>query len=142
MTNETKIQKLIAALEFYADESNWVQENETVRISLRDVEPGYYSATTGGKLARQVLAEVRSTPEPEKEDSFDTMDIYSDSGTKVKFMNRNGTEHDRNYAIDNGLWTTEVYTVDYTEVGSWCSEVFLKEFPSKGFNTVMFKEVK
>jgi len=33
------------------------------------------------------------------------------------------------------------YTVDYTEVSSWHTDVFLEEFPNESFNSVHFAEI-
>lgn len=70
---------------------------------------------------------------------FEPMDIYSKEGTKVKYMNKNGYEGDREYA-NKFLKEGKVYTVEDIEVGGFMSYVYLKEFPSKPFNSVMFKE--
>lgn len=70
------------------------------------------------------------------------MDIYSPPGTRVRFMNKGGYEIQPKQAIKEGLIEEEVYTVSYIDVGSWTSYVYLKEFPNKSFNTVMFDQVE
>jgi len=69
------------------------------------------------------------------------MDIYSEEGTKVKFINKKGRECERKEA-SKYLKEGEVYTVDSIYVRGWSSEVTLKEVPNQEFNTVMFDEVE
>lgn len=72
------------------------------------------------------------------------MDIYAKHGTKVIFtgdvsqaqINWGGND-DPNGLLEKG----KVYTLDYTEVHSYHTKVFLMEFPSKQFNPVWFEEV-
>lgn len=71
---------------------------------------------------------------------FEPMSIYAPEGTKVKFMNENGFDREKEYA-NKILDKNQIYTVDRVEVGGWVSYVYLKEFPNEAFNTVMFKEV-
>lgn len=72
-----------------------------------------------------------------------TMNIDSPEGTKVKTtvnLLENGLEYDKRIAkayLDPG----KVYTVDYTVVGSSCTDVYLKEFPGVMFNSVNLTEV-
>lgn len=33
-----------------------------------------------------------------------------------------------------------IYTVDFTDVDDWHTDVYLKEFPGKPFNSVLFEE--
>lgn len=67
------------------------------------------------------------------------MNIYCKEGTKVKFINKGGYPGDVEKARIF-LNTKKSYTVDYVDVGRWISYVYLKEFPGKRFNTVMFEE--
>jgi hypothetical protein len=72
------------------------------------------------------------------------MNIYAKKGTKVIpiFENGNiagGYDSDKKYAMEF-LKEGEFYTVDYTEVSSWHTDVFLEEFPGKKFNSVHFVE--
>lgn len=68
------------------------------------------------------------------------MNIYADRGTRVVFSGHGGWDSEAPNAIKDGLVVGQVYTVGYTEVGSWSSDVYLNEFPKQGFNTVMFLE--
>lgn len=69
------------------------------------------------------------------------MNIYAEPGTKVTYDKLDaGYEQDQRHArvyLNPG----EQYTVDYTIVHSWSSEVYLKEIPGHiSFNTVMFSD--
>ncbi len=68
--------------------------------------------------------------------------IYAKEGTKVVFDNPNWGYQSHMEFSKSFLSEGQVYTVDYTRVGSWHSDVFLKEFPGKAFNTVQFTEVE
>lgn len=73
------------------------------------------------------------------------MNIYAKKGTKVipLFENKEitgGYDGDKKHAM-KFLKEGEFYTVDYTEVSSWHTDVFLEEFPGKAFNSVHFAEV-
>lgn len=68
------------------------------------------------------------------------MDIYAKKGTKVKFLNYNGRESDLEYA-QRYLEAGSEYTVDYTIVSGWSTDVVLEEFPCLKFNSVMFEEI-
>ena len=75
-------------------------------------------------------------PEPIEE----SMNIYSRAGTKVKFLDKNGYDSQREYArkfFSKG----NILTVSDIEVGSFSSTVEFEEFPGKMFNTVMFGKV-
>lgn len=74
-------------------------------------------------------------------EDYDPMSLETDV-SQVMFMNRGGYESDRESALKSGLVPGGIYTIRYIDIGSWSSDVFLKEFPGQGFNTVMFKEVK
>ncbi|MFU1797634.1 hypothetical protein ACM1RC_27470 [Paenibacillus azoreducens] len=71
-----------------------------------------------------------------------TMNIYAKNGDKVRFLNRNGHDREPAEACDIGLVQDGVYTVERTEVGGWLTDVFLKEFPGRAFNSVMFEDYK
>lgn len=71
------------------------------------------------------------------------MDIYAEEGTKVivtEYSIKNGydpvAEHARKF-----LKTGETYTIEYTVVDGWSTEVYLKEFPDEVFNSVSFEDV-
>ena len=69
------------------------------------------------------------------------MDIYSPQGTKVTFLDRNGTEYDRAEA-ERILKVGQVYTIDSIEVQDWISYIKLEEMPDRTFNSVMFDNVR
>lgn len=68
------------------------------------------------------------------------MDNNAESGTMVRFaFPTNGYLSDQEFAkqyLSEGM----IYTVDFTDVGSWHTDVYLKEFPGKPFNSVLFEE--
>lgn len=72
---------------------------------------------------------------------MDSMDIYSEEGTKVKFVNHGGHDKEPENAVKAGLIPNGIYTVEKTDVQGWSTGVTLKEFPGKEFNSVMFEEV-
>lgn len=68
------------------------------------------------------------------------MDIYSPRGTKVRFTGNGGFDSENQRAndiLDKGA----IYTVDYTDVGGWRTEVYLIEVPGDSFNSVLFESV-
>ena len=70
------------------------------------------------------------------------MNIYAKDGDWVvvtKESIENGTIADKEHAKKN-LRVGQIYTVHRTEVASWSSRVYLKEFPLTSFNTVNFKD--
>ncbi|MHA2280289.1 MAG: hypothetical protein ACXAC5_05515 [Promethearchaeota archaeon] len=70
-----------------------------------------------------------------------SMDIYSPPGTKVTFLDRNGTELDRAEA-ERILKVGQIYIIESINVGSWRSDVTLEEIPNKTFNSVMFDNIR
>lgn len=68
--------------------------------------------------------------------------MYAPVGTKVTYLDENGYDYDRRYAIDCGLIKGQQYTLESVDVGSWSSTVYVEEFPDKGFNTVMFESAE
>lgn len=68
-----------------------------------------------------------------------TMNIFAEEDDKVIYIDENGYPNDTIYARDCGLVKGEIYTVDHTIVNQSSSDVYLKEFHNKGFNTVMFE---
>ena len=72
---------------------------------------------------------------------MDELNIYAPKGTRVIYKGFCGYDSDREYA-DKFLSVEEMYTVNRTDVGGWRTNVELKEFPGKMFNSVMFWEVK
>lgn len=67
------------------------------------------------------------------------MDIYAKKGTKVMYTGKGGYDSHKMHA-DMFLKVGSVYTVEFTEVGGWHTDVYLKEFPGEGFNSVHFIE--
>lgn len=69
------------------------------------------------------------------------MDIYAKTGAKVRYLAKNGYDHDAAEA-SKILQKDSIYTVESTTVHNWSSDVHLKEFPGKSFNSVMFEDVE
>ena len=66
------------------------------------------------------------------------MNIYSKAGSKVIYLDENGYDSQRDHCNSLGLIRGKEYTVKYTVIHSYCSEVCLVEYPEFEFNTVMF----
>lgn len=64
------------------------------------------------------------------------MDIYCKPDHKVKFINDNGHDYERESAA-RVLNTDTIYEVEYVDIHGWVSYVKLKGIDST-FNTVMF----
>lgn len=73
--------------------------------------------------------------------AYDSMDIYSGPETRVRFTGYGGYEYHKEHAR-KFLTVDGIYTVERTDVGGWHTDVYLKEFPGEGFNSVMFAEVQ
>ena len=73
-------------------------------------------------------------------DCQEPMDIYSEEGTKVIYTGKGGYDHHKEHA-NKHLKIGETYTVDYTDVGGWHTDVYLKEVPNERFNSVHFVTV-
>lgn len=69
------------------------------------------------------------------------MNIYCKKGARVRFIGRNGYDHQLEAAMKL-LTVDAVYTVNSVNAGDWSSGVFLDEFPGISFNTVMFEDAK
>lgn len=67
------------------------------------------------------------------------MNIYAKEGDKVIYLGKNGTNYDKEYA-NARLKVDEIYTISYTEVGNWKTDVYLSEVEGT-FNSVMFKDL-
>ena len=71
------------------------------------------------------------------------MDIYSEKGTKVKFIEDDVSQEQINFAnCDNPkgiLKFNEEYTIDKTFVFNWYTVIYLEEFPGKSFNSIWFE---
>jgi hypothetical protein len=70
------------------------------------------------------------------------MENESSPGTKVRFVAKNPDSYGISKESAKLLTLNDIYTVDRTEVFSWNTEVYLKEFPGEVFNSVWFTEVK
>lgn len=71
-----------------------------------------------------------------------SMDIYAPAGTRVRFTNHNaGYNHNQEKARKH-LVLNGVYTVLRTSVHSWYTDVYFKELPEHGFNSVLFETVE
>lgn len=73
-----------------------------------------------------------------------SMNIFADEGTKVTPAFKDGKPFG-GYSADEEkvaqhLKEGEWYTVEYTEVHNWSTDVFLKEFPNVRFNSVNLLE--
>lgn len=73
-------------------------------------------------------------------DPSDGLCLESPEGSNVVFLGRNGGEYDLRYHQQH-LTTGRVYTLDYLDIGSSHTYVFLKELPGKPFNSVCFSNV-
>lgn len=71
-----------------------------------------------------------------------TMDIYSSSGTKVEFAYPDAGYPEHQKMATKHLILGAQYTIDRTEVESWNTKVYLKEFPDIAFNSVHFKRLE
>lgn len=85
--------------------------------------------------------QICSKPCCDTESLDDDMDIYSKEGTKVGYTGKGGYDSDKEHA-NKYLKVGEIYTVDYTDVGSYHTNVYLKEFLNKSFNSVHFVNIK
>lgn len=75
------------------------------------------------------------------DDLPETMDIYSEPGTKVIFKYpNNGRDYDKSQALEN-LTMYATYTVENIQVGQSSSHVQLKECPHMRFNSVHFANI-
>lgn len=69
------------------------------------------------------------------------IDIYSEEGTKVKYTGEGGYDHHKKQA-NKHLKVGEIYTIEYTDVGGWHTDVYLKEVPNQAFNSVHFVDAE
>jgi len=73
------------------------------------------------------------------------MDIYAKAGTKVKFIEDNVSRAQIQWGSNDDpsglLVIGRIYEIDHTEVHTQHTEVFLKEFPGKQFNSVWFESI-
>jgi len=76
---------------------------------------------------------------PDHSELFESMDIYSPIGTRVRYTGRGGTQSDKDHA-NKHLTVDKVYTLAKSEVGGWQTIVYFIEVPDIGFNSVMFRD--
>ena len=69
------------------------------------------------------------------------MSLDTPEGDKIIFSNPNSGYVLDQESCEKYLKVNEEYTVDFIDIGSWSSEVYLKEIPNKSFNTVMFENL-
>ena len=70
------------------------------------------------------------------------MNIYSPKGTKVMFdMPEAGYPYDQKKLKEQGLIVGKIYTIDYTDVFSSSTDVYLVGFPGVNFNSVNFGKI-
>lgn len=68
------------------------------------------------------------------------MNIYAAPGSKIVFTGEGGRDAER--ALARRLLTVgQAYTVKYTNVLNWSTEVYLEETDDGPFNSVMFEDV-
>lgn len=78
----------------------------------------------------------------EESEETETMNIHAQPGTKIKVTEKtaqNGYEGDKE-KVQKYLSIGKTYTVGYTQVYGWCTDVYLQELPGKAFNSVNFTE--
>jgi hypothetical protein len=69
------------------------------------------------------------------------MNIYAINGHKVVCSTFDaGYDHDKE-VVRKHLEIGKVYTIDYTIIDSWSTDVYLVEFPNVKFNSVFFEDV-
>lgn len=67
-----------------------------------------------------------------------SMDIYSKKGTVVIYTATGGYDSQLEFA-NCFLEKDKEYTIDYTDVSSFHTDVYLQEFKGVSFNSVHFK---
>ena len=69
------------------------------------------------------------------------MDINSPKGTKVIYAFPDAGYEYQIKIAQKHLILNNVYTVEYTHIYSWRTDVYLKEVPNIAFNSCLFKEI-
>ena len=69
------------------------------------------------------------------------MNIYALEGHKIKCETLSGGYDYHKKIAEQYLTVGSEYTTEKTEVDSWHTDVFLKEFPNVKFNSVFFEDV-
>ena len=70
------------------------------------------------------------------------MNIYAEHGDKVKFSVPDAGYSYNREQCKKHLELGKVYTIDYTEVISYHTDVYLVEIPGIAFNSVNFEDAK
>lgn len=70
------------------------------------------------------------------------MNIYTLTGKKVRCINLSGGYNYDQELAKKHLEIGSEYTIDYTDVGSWHTDVFLRGYPEVAFNSVFFENVE
>ena len=70
------------------------------------------------------------------------MNIYAEEGTKVKYIGASDSQvrWGSNDDPRNCLIEGQLYTIDHTEVHSYHTKIYLKEFPDLKFNSCSFND--
>lgn len=70
----------------------------------------------------------------------ESMNIYAKAFTRIKYTGKHGSEFDKKHA-NKHLKIGETYTIDYTDICEWHTDVYLKEVPNEYFNSVHFENI-
>jgi hypothetical protein len=72
-----------------------------------------------------------------------SLDIYNlHPGQKIKYLARNGTDHQLKQYEALGLNTDEIYTVGRFVVENWSTDIYLEGYSNHPFNSVCFEEIE
>ncbi len=69
------------------------------------------------------------------------MNIYAESGTRVKYLDEHGYESQRVHARKY-MDKDQILTVAWVDIGQSSSSVYFHEISHVGFNTVMFEGIE
>lgn len=70
------------------------------------------------------------------------MNIWANKGYRVRCYTLSAGNENHQKIAEQYLTLDAEYTVEYTEVSSWKTYVFLQEIPGVGFNSVFFVDVE
>lgn len=70
------------------------------------------------------------------------MNIFAIKGHKVVCDTFDAGRYDDKEIAKQYLSVGSIYTIDYTNVYDYCTEVYLQEIPNISFNSVFFEDVK
>lgn len=132
---KAKIENLEIGEYYLVKASNWSPSG--FAVSIWDGKDFICEATDERIVNPEAIYEL---PPSIEELEMETMDIYTAPGEKVVFLGKNGYDHQPEEA-KKYLEVGKEYTVEGIDVGSSSSRVYLTEFPEKGFNTVMFRNI-